>query len=154
MTHPPQINRARIKERDHYLSREKECRHSFRQGLPRRAFLAFAAMALAGPVLGKESRSVQAIQLPSSKAKPRKQPPRRLNLSSLPNFCAHEHWGSLDSIGMVPEGFRADIECGATPRTKTGLFDILLDPLPYLHVRFWQKFLRSELSILAFQISI
>jgi predicted TIM-barrel fold metal-dependent hydrolase len=51
-----------------------------------------------------------------------------LDLSDLPNFCAHEHWGSIDSIGEVPEGFRADVERGAVPKTPTGLFDILLDP--------------------------
>ncbi len=128
MTHPLQINRASIEERDHYLSREKESRHSFRQGLPRRAFLASATMALVGRIFGQESSAPQVIRPPSTKPKSGKQPPRMLDLSILPNFCAHEHWGSIDSIGTVPEGFRADVECGATPRRETDLFDILLDP--------------------------
>ena len=51
-----------------------------------------------------------------------------LDLSRLPNFCSHEHWGSIDSVGMASEGFRADVERGAIPKTKTTLFDILLDP--------------------------
>ena len=53
---------------------------------------------------------------------------QELDLTALPNFCTHEHWGSIDSIGMVPEGFRADVECGATPNRETGILDILLDP--------------------------
>lgn len=50
------------------------------------------------------------------------------DLSALPNFCAHEHWGSIPSIGSVPEGFRADVEAGAAPRRRTGLLDLVLDP--------------------------
>jgi len=46
----------------------------------------------------------------------------------LPNFCSHEHWGSIRSIGSVPEGFRADVECGATPTRATGLLDLIVDP--------------------------
>lgn len=52
----------------------------------------------------------------------------RLGLADLPNFCSHEHWGSIDSIGRVPEGFRADVVQGATPTRRTGICDILLDP--------------------------
>jgi len=51
-----------------------------------------------------------------------------LDLAGLPNFCSHEHWGSIDSIGVVPEGFRADVERGATPRRRTGILDLLLEP--------------------------
>lgn len=51
-----------------------------------------------------------------------------MDLQGVPNFCAHEHWGSIDSIGMASEGFRADAERGATPGRRTGVFDILLDP--------------------------
>ena len=30
-----------------------------------------------------------------------------LDLSELPNFCSHEHWGSISSIGFEPSlGFR------------------------------------------------
>ncbi|HOT50295.1 MAG TPA: amidohydrolase family protein [Candidatus Hydrogenedentes bacterium] len=49
-------------------------------------------------------------------------------LAELPSFCSHEHWGSVDAIGMLPEGFRADVECGALPKRPADLFDILLDP--------------------------
>lgn len=50
------------------------------------------------------------------------------DLSALPNFCSHEHWGSIDSIGRYPGGYRADAEQGATPRGKTGILDLLLEP--------------------------
>lgn len=51
-----------------------------------------------------------------------------LDLSTLPNYCTHEHWGSLPSIGLMPGGFRADFEQGATPTRRTGLLDLLLEP--------------------------
>jgi len=51
-----------------------------------------------------------------------------LDLSRVPNFCSHEHWGSIDSVGAVEGGFRADMERGATPARDTGFLDILLDP--------------------------
>jgi predicted TIM-barrel fold metal-dependent hydrolase len=51
-----------------------------------------------------------------------------LDFSTLPNFCSHEHWGSIPSIGYGPEGFRADVEPGALPRSRTGLLDLVLDP--------------------------
>ena len=54
--------------------------------------------------------------------------PAILDLSSLPNFSGHEHWGSIMSIGMAPEGFRADVEQGALPTRTTTLWDILIDP--------------------------
>jgi len=51
-----------------------------------------------------------------------------LEFSELPNFCSHEHWGRIDSIGTVPEGFRADMEPGARPTRQTGFMDLLLAP--------------------------
>jgi predicted TIM-barrel fold metal-dependent hydrolase len=51
-----------------------------------------------------------------------------LDLSSVPNFCSHEHWGSINAIGMAPEGFRADTEAGATPSRRTSVWDVVLDP--------------------------
>lgn len=54
--------------------------------------------------------------------------PKGLDLSALPNFCTHEHWGSIPSIGPMPGGFRADFEQGATPSRRTGLLDLLLEP--------------------------
>src|SRR4051812_38211981 len=52
----------------------------------------------------------------------------RLALSAVPNFCSHEHWGSIDSIGTIPGGFRCDYEQGARPRGATGLADLLIEP--------------------------
>lgn len=52
-----------------------------------------------------------------------------LDLSELPNFCSHEHWGSINSIGFEPSlGFRCDTTAGATPTEDTSIWDIILDP--------------------------
>ncbi len=51
-----------------------------------------------------------------------------LDIKNIPAFCAHEHWGSINSIGMSPEGFRADTEAGAIPTRRTGIWDLVLDP--------------------------
>jgi len=53
---------------------------------------------------------------------------RGIDLSDLPNFCSHEHWGSIASIGSTPEGYRADVERGALPTRRTGILDLLVDP--------------------------
>jgi predicted TIM-barrel fold metal-dependent hydrolase len=57
-------------------------------------------------------------------------PPSEINLELLPNFCSHEHWGSIESIGMDPdhEGFRADTVAGARPQRATSIWDLVLDP--------------------------
>lgn len=55
----------------------------------------------------------------------------KFDLSILPNFCAHEHWGSIESIGgYMPEldGFRADLFAGASPLSPTSIWDVILDP--------------------------
>ena len=48
----------------------------------------------------------------------------------MPNFCSHEHWGSIDAIGSAPQqnGFRADVVAGATPQRIVSVWDLLLDP--------------------------
>ncbi|MEO8125471.1 MAG: amidohydrolase family protein [Bryobacteraceae bacterium] len=51
-----------------------------------------------------------------------------LDFSALPNFCSHEHWGSIDSIGTIPGGYRADAEPGAIPTRRTGFMDLVLEP--------------------------
>ncbi len=53
-----------------------------------------------------------------------------INLDTLPNFCSHEHWGSIESIGMAmeQEGFRADTRAGASPQRDTSVWDLVLDP--------------------------
>ena len=92
-------------------------------GLTRRGFMQTAGASLAAvgclPVvapLGKQAHEDKENAM------------NALDLTEIPNFCTHEHWGSIDAIGMVPEGFRADVECGATPSRKADVFDILLDP--------------------------
>jgi hypothetical protein len=54
----------------------------------------------------------------------------KLDLTSIPNFCSHEHWGSIASIGFVPEleGFRCDTTAGAQPTRATSVWDLVLDP--------------------------
>jgi len=49
-------------------------------------------------------------------------------LMDIPNFCSHEHWGSIFSIGQFPGGFNADLRPGALPERRTTLMDILMDP--------------------------
>ncbi len=49
-------------------------------------------------------------------------------LRAAPNFCSHEHWGSIESIGTFPGGYRADITQGALPTRNTSLFDLLIEP--------------------------
>jgi hypothetical protein len=49
----------------------------------------------------------------------------------MPNFCAHEHWGSIDAIGGYQsfyDGFRSDVITGATPVREVTVWDILFDP--------------------------
>jgi hypothetical protein len=53
---------------------------------------------------------------------------KTIDLDAAPNFCGHEHWGSLDPFGMTPEGFRPDVERGCAPRRPVGLMDLLIDP--------------------------
>ena len=51
-----------------------------------------------------------------------------LDLVGAPSYCAHEHWGSLASIGTAQGWFRGDMQDGAEPSRRTGLLDLLLDP--------------------------
>jgi predicted TIM-barrel fold metal-dependent hydrolase len=51
-----------------------------------------------------------------------------LALGHIPNFCTHEHWGSIASVEPSPGGFRADFVAGARPRRRTTLIDLLIDP--------------------------
>lgn len=53
------------------------------------------------------------------------------DISTIPNFCGHEHWGSFTSNNpYVPEqdGFRSDFYAGAVPQIPTSVWDVLLDP--------------------------
>ena len=49
-------------------------------------------------------------------------------LDRIPNFCTHEHWGSVSSIGYTPGMFEADTIAGALPEYPTSLFHLLVDP--------------------------
>jgi predicted TIM-barrel fold metal-dependent hydrolase len=49
-------------------------------------------------------------------------------LDRIPNFCTHEHWGSVASIGHAPGMFNADMIAGALPNIPTSLFHLLVDP--------------------------
>jgi predicted TIM-barrel fold metal-dependent hydrolase len=69
-------------------------------------------------------------------------PRSTLDFSRLPNFCSHEHWGSIDSIGTFSGGYRADIEPGAVPRRRTGFMDLLLDP----YFRGWLRSAGTDLT--------
>ncbi len=53
-----------------------------------------------------------------------------LNLSVMPNFCSHEHWGSIGSIGLAPGegGWRCDTTAGAQPLAPTTIWDLVLEP--------------------------
>ncbi len=56
-------------------------------------------------------------------------PKLNIDLSDLPNFCTHEHWGSIQSIGEMPTlGFRCDTTAGALPLRNTSVWDLFLDP--------------------------
>src|SRR5690554_3630345 len=57
-------------------------------------------------------------------------PAMDFDIMALPNFCSHEHWGSIDAIGQAPEqqGFRADTTAGARPTRPVSVWDLLLDP--------------------------
>jgi predicted TIM-barrel fold metal-dependent hydrolase len=54
------------------------------------------------------------------------------DIYSIPVFCAHEHWGSIDAIGggYVSEfhGFYSDVYAGATPSVSTSIWDLIFDP--------------------------
>jgi len=53
-----------------------------------------------------------------------------LGIESFPNFCSHEHWGSIASIGFDPvqEGYLCDLTAGAKPQRETSVWDLILDP--------------------------
>jgi len=86
--------------------------------MDRRAFLAASVAAGAGM---RSDLSHGAEQDTKNAAK-------FLDLSQIPNFCSHEHWGSISSIGFERGVFRADGVKGATPNRKTTLVDVIVEP--------------------------
>ncbi len=96
--------------------------------MKRRTFLGVTGATLTGTAAASEAEPQAAESSPN----PMKEPlMNEIDLSAIPIACSHEHWGSVDAIGVLPEGFRADVECGARPRRGATVFDLLLDP--YLH---------------------
>lgn len=100
----------------------------------RRRFIKNSAFLLSGTLAGL-NKSVSAAQTESSRGEgtdsgKNKAIALSLDLSTLPNFCSHEHWGSIASIGLAPEqgGFRCDTTAGAQPLSPTSIWDLLLDP--------------------------
>lgn len=49
-------------------------------------------------------------------------------LDKIPNFCTHEHWGSISTLGSVPGIFNADLKAGTLPQSPTSLINLLIDP--------------------------
>jgi hypothetical protein len=94
---------------------------SLRSGVSRRSLITSAGVgAVMGPAL---SRGTDA---PASRpGRGETEEPERMDA---PSYCTHEHWGSVASFGMEPEGFRPDVLRGATPLRRTGTLDLLLDP--------------------------
>jgi len=46
----------------------------------------------------------------------------------VPIFCAHEHWGSVASMGQESGTFRPDARPGALPERRTTIIDLVVDP--------------------------
>ncbi len=87
----------------------------------------FMRQAAGGMALGLPASAMFAAQAHSLTLGERA-PGEGIDLSGIPNFCAHEHWGSIDPIGMAAEGYRADTEAGAAPSRPAGVWDLVLDP--------------------------
>lgn len=88
----------------------------------RRKFIAGTGLLAGGSLIASKAATIE---------KQRTVPaPAEIDLETLPNFCSHEHWGSIESIGMAPEqgGFRADTMAGARPQRATSIWDLVLDP--------------------------
>jgi len=98
----------------------RECAGVTRRGL----FVAGGIGLLTAALPGEEDRGTRLRTAPSASW----QEENVMDLEDIPSLCSHEHWGSVASFGMEPEGFRADVVPGATPIRRTGLLDVLLDP--------------------------
>ena len=53
-------------------------------------------------------------------------------IDTLPMYCAHEHWGSIGSIGggYIPfyDGFYSDVYAGAEPNVPVSIWDLIAEP--------------------------
>ncbi len=98
------------------------------QNVGRRDFMRQAAVgAAAGTSIGivAAAEELHTAEVPSVAAPVQPVP---LDLSGIPNFCGHEHWGSIMALGTVDEGFRADVLAGALPKRPVTVWDLVLDP--------------------------
>lgn len=93
--------------------------------LSRRALFAMGGASLLTAAVGPADAVLPAGTQTDS---PRQDGSWELDFSGIHSYCSHEHWGSLASFGMEPEGFRADLVPGAEPLRRTGLLDVLLEP--------------------------
>jgi len=93
------------------------------QNVGRRDFMrqaaAGAAAGTAVSIAAAEARSDEKIA---------SHPAVTLDFADIPNFCGHEHWGSIFALGTVEEGFRADVLQGALPTRGVTVWDLVLDP--------------------------
>jgi len=92
--------------------------------------LILALLFLFAPFYSAFSQGKQKQKIKTTKADNNGNDPG-FEISTMPNFCGHEHWGCIQSNGgYVPEldGFRADIFAGASPLSPTSIWDIILDP--------------------------
>lgn len=109
-------------------------RENAKNQLTRRKFINNAALLMSGSLLTFPHANVLSETLRNSEIE---KPKWKLNsdksyldFSNIPNFCTHEHWGSISSLGFAPEqgGFRCDTTAGAQPLRPTSIWDLLLDP--------------------------
>ncbi len=101
----------------------------------RRIFIQHSGLILGGILSPLSLKSTDAPFDPETAVHKNQQIAKRdtlgeLGIESIPNFCSHEHWGSLDSIGQAPEqsGFRCDTTAGAQPLQPASIWDLILDP--------------------------
>ena len=98
------------------------------QNVGRRDFMRRAATgAAAGAAVGIVAPATASGAEDPASAKPDAQP-ADMALSDIPNFCGHEHWGSIMALGTVEEGFRADVLQGTLPVRGVTVWDLVLDP--------------------------
>lgn len=85
--------------------------------MDRRGFFLNSALVGAGAAVSLKGSEAAIFPLPMEHA-----------FSDIPIFCAHEHWGSINTLGMDANGFRSDTAAGAEPVRDASVWDIVLDP--------------------------
>ena len=99
------------------------------EGISRRKFIGNSGLLLGAMLSPIPAAIVSTSFSNSTEEQSRMSVTSELNLSTLPNFCSHEHWGCIDSIGYIENfGFRSDVVAGARPTSPTSIWNLLLDP--------------------------